>query len=417
MTVATRLLPATSGTGGFTPVVPNVATITSAPNGGWTQITGPHALWYAGYTYIGYMDGSNGNVEVVAKPDGGATGSSITIHASFAVDTHAAPSLIVRDSDHKLIVIYTGHDADATLRWRVSTNSLDSDATLSGGFASEATTTIGATSLTYPSIGQLTDETSDPFYVTLRDYVAGTTTGSIIFTKSTDGGSTWAAKTVITTDTGVTEYVFAHFGTGRIDLSISSGNGINDANVDVYHLYYSTGSWHKSDGTILTLPVGVASLTKVYDHASLGSGWPTGMAIDSSGAPVIVYETVTSPLGNSKAVRYARYASGTWTSTTIKSMNDSGLPLVSHSALDEMDPACVYVAEPVSGVFEIAKYQTFDRGATFIRTQVTMSSSADGNLYPVNIHNRSTDLRWLWLGGGSYTDYLTNNIGLRGSSY
>jgi hypothetical protein len=408
---ATRLLIAAGGVGGFAAVVPAISAITTAPNAGWTQITGPHAVYHAGYTYLGYVDGS-GNVEVVARVDGGPTGAAVTLHATLDADLHVAPSLWVRDSDHKLIAIYTRHDADATLRWRISTNSLDSDPTLSGGFASEATTTIGATSLTYPSIGQLGGD----IYVTLRDYVSGTTTGSIIVTKSTDGGATWSAKTVICTDTGVIEYVFAHFGPSRIDLAISSGNGVNDANVNVYHLYFD-GSWHKSDGTLLTLPVGVASLTKVYDHASLGSGWPTGVAIDATGKPVVLYETVTAPLGNSKAIRYARWNGSSWDNATVASLNDSGLPTYSHSALDESDPANVYTVEPVSGVFEAFKYQTHDRGATFVQKQLTSASAADGNGYPVNVHDRGPDLRALWLGGGSFTDYLTFNIGSRGTSY
>lgn len=404
--LAHRLLAVGRGGGGgfHPPAIPHPVAVTSSPDGGWTQIIGPHAVWHNGVTYVGWVD-STGNVEVVDRPDGGSTGTVRTIAAAYLDDAHAAPALIVRPSDHKLLVFYSGHFS-SDMNVRVSTTSLDTDPDLSDGFAAAVNldSQLGGTEYTYPSAGIVNGDV----FLTYRDRVSGNL--SMCMSSSSDGVTGWAAQTQVIFESGVTPYAMVHFGPTRIDLAVSNGNGVGDAHVDVFHLYWD-GAWHKTDGTTITSPPFTSSeLTLVFDTGT-GTGWPGGMAIDSTGAPVIVSESLDSALGSTVTIRYHRWNGSTWDASVISTFSAAGLQFVAHSALDETDPWIVWTAEPVSGVFEIFRNRTGNLGAAWSRDQITSGSSSTGNVYPANIHDRGADLLALWL-TGTYHDTVEGDFTL-----
>lgn len=411
MTVAIRLL--MGGGGAFTVPVFTASTLTSAgTGGGWTTIGGPRAITLAGYTYVGYSDHS-GNI-VVDVITGGAVTATRTLHAVLEVDLHAAPALFVRDSDHKLVTAYSKHDGP-TVYARISTNSLDSDPTLSGGFAAEQDldTTLGGTAYTYPQLAQLLSEASDPVYLFYRDHEDGLTTGILTFTKSTDGGATWAAQTQLVKKAGKPIYwALQSDGADRIDFALSDGHPILDTAVSLYHFYYQAGSYYKSDGTLISasLPLAVTDLTKVYDGTTDGSCGVSAFAIDDTGHPAIVYGVINDP---DFSYRYARWSGSAWSSHEFTSGTDSGNFLISAAT---GNGSTLFVTKQVSGVYELFRYATGDGGLTFSETQITSGSANTGNFYPTMVADGTTDLQVVVL-FGTYTTYLNNSLGIKGVGY
>lgn len=415
MTVAERLLPRTRTGRGFTPAAFPVTTLAAASDGGWVQVAYPRAIYGAGFTYWGVVNGSNGNIELYSYRHSDGTVASTTLHAALEVDTHDTPATIIRASDSKLVCFYTKHDTEAKIYQRVSTNPNDSSA-----FAAETTITTGTT-VTYPSVVQLTSEASQPIDIYYRDEQSGGTTGVMARIRSLDGGVTWSAQSDIYKKASAQSYWMVYStGTNRIDFAISDGNGVTDDPVSVYHMYYQGGSYYKSDGTLITAsPITPSDLTQVYASATAGPAWMSSIVRDPlTGDVAILYEVATHHTGgiaDQYSIRYARWAGSSWTSHTIVSSVDTGLSIVTHSTLDWAAIDTAYIALPVSSVFEMNRYSTDDAGATWTSTAMTSGSSSTGNIYPAPIVNPARAPRVLWP-FGSYTTYLVNALGTKGGA-
>lgn len=406
--------------GGFAPPPPvfGVTALTTAPAGGWVQVIRPRAVYRGGYTYFGYIRGDNGHIGVrYVRHWDQSVGSEIDL-ATLEVDTHDDPAVFIR-ADLHLIVFYTKHATEAAVYYRVSTNPLDTDPEISGGFATAVTISHG-THQTYPSVMQLTAETNTPLYVFTRDTISGDSISRLVLHKSTDNGATWAAQADIVTKTPNLYWYITTNGTDRIDFAMSDGNAVSDNPTSIYHMYYEAGDYHKSDGTIIsaTRPFAPSAGTLVYASATAGPGWMTGIGRDGSGNIAISYEVITHAtggLGDQYSIRYGWWNGSSWTSNPIHTSVDTGLSYVNHSCLDEGSIDTVFSVKAVSGVFELSRYVTPDNGATWTATALTSGSSATGNIYPSNIVDRAAALRVLWL-AGTYTSYLSNSLAIKGSA-
>jgi hypothetical protein len=79
--------------------------------------------------------------------------------------------------------------------------------------------------------------------------------------------------------------------------------------------------------------------------------------------------------------------------------------------LDPANPAVVYLARPVQGVFEIERWTTADQGVTWKHVAITENSRAD-NVRPFVVPGTPTGqpaVMWMRNDGGyrHYTDYHT----------
>lgn len=401
--------------GPFTAAVPFA--IVAAPHGGWTQTQGPHGARLGDWLYYAAVNGSSGVLEVAGyNVRTGATIAAITVHAALTSDTHDAPSLHVRASDHKLMVYYSGHNG--TSFWlRLSANSLDSDPTLSGGFASEANldSQLGGDQYTYPYVGEWADGTQ---WLAYRDWDnPGTTERFLAIASSADGGATWDPETrLFLRGGGVIPYWFVHYGASRVDFAISNGNGVTDTHISLLHMYYQGGSYYKTDGTLIAVAPYFTgtNLTVVHDGTSYPNAWPSGMAIDDTSEPVILYETLDTANGHSYVVKYARWNGSSWDKTTVTTIDDTGLVLIAHSALDEASPNRCWVVKPVSGVYELFEYTTTDHGATWSGRQMTSGSASPGFLYPANVENPDSRIAGIVMKGGTYVDTGNFSVGVHG---
>ena len=396
MTLARRLLSAGGGAGSFA-APPGPVTLTSAPYGGWTQIPEARATWFNGVVYFGYVNGSNGNVEIRSYAAGVVSAATV-LHSAMdtPADSHDAPAILVRP-DGYIVVAYSAH-LGGTLYTRVSSAAEDIS-------SFEAEVTITGLTYTYPILVQRLAEVSDPVYLWYR---TGTT--GLRYHKSSDGGATWAAGNAgdpVYAD-GASYWKIVSDGQWRIDFVITQGNP-SGATCPIGHFYADDTGWHQSDGTDIGDPGGsgfaFADITEVYDSSD-GPAWATDAYLDASNRPRFVYSIDDG--GTDSAFRFASAdAGGAWTLSTI--LASVGFGIVDPSPVATIDVSredrC-YLVRHIAGHHELWRYSTADGGATWTGSAITSGSAVD-NLYPVFVRNHPTGLV-LWLYGdyvGAETDF------------
>lgn len=349
------------------------------PWGGYTSTT-INAAYYNGKTYIGYEDG-NGAIHVLSyNHSTGAIVISPSIVTGLAVDTHCGPSVLVRQSDHKIVLAVTGHGVNH-MYIAVSTNAEDVS---SWGAANDiASTLAGGAAYTYANLVQLSGE-SGKIYLFYRDN--GPTDAVYCYSTSTDGGATWAAQTQLYAPAQGNNAPYAWLTTDsatRIDFAVNDGNVEDSKPGSLYHFYYSGGSFFTSTGTTISVakPYASSNLTKILDGPTSG-GTLTTMHIVNSG-PTIVFDAApaaglgTGPLN----IRYAAYSGGAWSVHTITDNGTgSGSPAINSggSCINPNNTSQVFLGKSVSGVYQAFLYQTSDGGTTWTNTQLT-SDVSSGN--------------------------------------
>lgn len=409
--LAPRLL--RRGEGAFAPPALTDFELTAAPDGGWSWFMDPRAVYYNGKTYFGYVD-SSGNVAVRSYTHATETVSSETIlHAALDIDDHAAPSFLIRDSDQKILAFYTAHD-DTTLRLRISSNAEDISA-----FASEVSldASAGGTDYTYPVPIQLTAETNDPIYVFYRDIVS-VGQYDLVYTKSTDGGSTWAAQTKVIDTNLHTYWKIAQNGTDRIDFAVTDEHPFY-ADGSLYHFFYQGGAYYKSDGSSAgSLPLDTSDMTQVYDGTgSNDKSWVWDIAIDPDGNPRIAYATF--PSVSDHRYHQARWSGLAWSTSEVAAGGDNIYANNDEEyysggiAIDRIDTDIVYCSRQVSGQWEMYRYLTLDDGASWTERAITESSSSK-QIRPVAVRDAATDLRVVWM-DGTYSTYTSYSVGTTGA--
>lgn len=421
MVLASRMRIAGGGVSFTLPSSP-IFDLAAAPSGGWSWFGDPRAVHHGGYLYVGYLDGSNGNVEVRAHNESTAvTSAAAVMHAALEIDDHANPSLLVRDSDHKLMVFYSSH-FDTTMRLRISTNSLDSDPTLSGGFASEVSldSQIGAQVYIYANPIQLTGETNDPIYLWFRDTPGGSAL-TLTYSKSTDGGATWGAKVQVATKAlpATAYWKLAQNGDDRIDIAITDDAPLSlTGNTSMFHFYMEGGLFYKSDGTQITatMPFAPSAGTIVHDASGVGeahpSAWMQDIAVDPlTNRPVIAYALY--PTTTNHRYWYGRWTGSAWDNHEIAAggsyIDGAGSwPYSGGMAIDRADTSIVFASRNQSGQFEISEHQTTDGGTTWTEQAVTAASAVE-QVRPAAVHNPGAR-RVVWM-AGTYDGFEDYSVG------
>lgn len=419
MTTLRRLLAAAGG--GTSVLLPTTAfPVAASPSGGWTWFTDPRAVYFGGRTYFGYVNGS-GDVAVRSWDHATRTVSSETVlHAALEVDDHDNPSLLVRDSDHRLLAFYSKHD-DTTMRLRASTTSLDTDPDLSDGFDAELSldASLGGSDYTYPCPIQLLGEASDPVHLFYRDIAGGSPARyDLTMATSTNGGGTWGAGTRIT-NINRAYWKIVQTSDTRIDIAVTSthpayGNG------SIYHAYYEGGAWYKSDGTSAgALPLDTSDMTLVYDGTSTPA-WVWDIAVDGSGNPHILYATF--PTTTDHRYNAARWSGSAWSSAEVAAAGTyiptaavgGGSIEVYYSGgavFDHADPDTVWASvQTGSGRWDVYRYRTADAGASWSGVARTVAGK---NVRPAPVYGAAAALGVLWM-SGTYASYVSYTVGTDG---
>lgn len=389
----------------------NFQRLVGMPGGAFVHTVG--AAYYNGKTYFGYPT-TNGEIRVSSYDHTThAVVTSPAIKTGLTGDIHNAPSVLVRSSDHKIVVAFA-QQQDTHIYVAISTNAEDVSA---WGAATDLDATLGGTSYTYANLFQLSGE-SGKIYLFYRDMQGvSPTTHALCYSTSTDGGATWSAQTSIYHPTAGTSSYWSidSDSSARIDFCVSDGTASLGDTASLYHFYYSATHFFKSDGTQITdsLPLGPSSLTKVSDGATDGSV-RVPYAVASSG-PHVVW-AAADPAGwaaNPELYLYAVYSGG-WSVNEITGQGaipnddlyEGGL------TLDRSDPTKVFLAK-TSGVYQMYLYETPDGGDTWSSTQLTFDSDWP-NFHPISPRDAVSGLRALWGQGPVYPQTVS---GVGGSNF
>lgn len=379
-----------------------IITLTSAPDGGWTQIPEAKAVYHDGYTYFGYQAQDGGVYIRVYRHSDGAVSSAILLRDFGAdPDSHRSPALLRMDDDH-LLVAYSDHQG-GSFHSRRSTDTLATDPMLANGFASEVT--VGGTyGKTYPTLIQRLGETNDPIYNFFRRDTGSPT--KLAYLKSTNHGTSWTGPTTVYVNGTASYWKIASDGDWRIDFFIAA-IAPPDASSKIVHFYADDVDYHQTDGTVVSagFPFEANDLTEVYD----GAGWVTDAAL-VDGVPYCVISA--NNVGNTDSRFLHAYWDGSaWQVNEI--LASVGFGIVDPSPVGVLDPRSpwrVYLTRYISGHHEIWRYVSTDDGVTWHGTAVT-SGSSDDNIYPAAVHPYG-DFSIMYL-KGDYTDYTDYDLGIR----
>lgn len=362
------------------------------------------ACQYNGVTYVGFVDG-DGSARVASYNHASrAVVVSPAIVTGLTPDIHASPSVLVRSSDHKLLVAVAPHDA-AHMYVAISSSAEDVSA---WSAATDIASTLAGTTYTYAHLVQLSGE-SGKIYLFFRDRQTGPT-NVLAYSTSTDGGSTWSAETALYKNANKQSYwAIATDSVSRIDFAVSDGAASVGDSASLYHFYYSGSARYKSDGTSITasLPLGPTDITKIYDGATNGSV-RIPYSIPPGGATVAWASYDPAGSGQPELYWYGTYSGG-WTFNEIDS--SGSVPDTNFSegglAIDPLDSSVVYVSRKDSaGYWQIFRYETSDSGATW--TFRPLTSNQDGsaasvlNLRPIAPRDALANLRCLWCFGAHF---------------
>jgi hypothetical protein len=380
-------------------------------NGAWTFFGGPRAIRHVGThdrTYTGWVD-YQGNVYVGAYDHTtNAWLTPVLLHAALIIDDHVAPTFMIRNDGHIMAFYARSHNH---IHMRISSNPEDISA-----WGSVVTVGSGdsLSLVNYPNAIQLSGE-SNKIYLFCT---TGSSTRTLRYMESTDGGATWGTPTSLYARATPIYYHACVNGTGRIDFVVS-GNHPNHGSSGLYHFYYTGGSFYKTDGTEIaaTLPFDIGDLTEVHPNDGTRP-WNWGISVGNDGVPAIVYVHYPQSgliIGDHN-YRYARWNGSSWATSAVASggrdISISNREYSGGLCLDVHDTSVIYASVPVNGVLNIARFTR--SGSAWSRDKVITHDSTYDNIRPVPVVGAHSSMPIIWV-FGPYSSYQSGTGGYRTS--
>jgi hypothetical protein len=429
-------------------------------DGVWTWFNDERAIFHQGSLFTGYVK-SNGQYGVTRYDP--VTNESfdmiVSTGASQQQDDHNNPSFTVLP-DGNLMILYAKHLGGSQFYQRTSLVNLPSSI---ADWGPEIVRPLTANN-TYNNTYLLSAE-SNRIYNFHRNLNFNPT-----ITVSNDLGATWQPSVpFISVGTGSVRpyprYCSNH--TDRIDLIYTDGHP-RDVDNSVYHMFYRSGSFFKTDGTLIdtyaNLPLDHqggkrGSVIYQYSNAAWGPGqgpdnwipgargWTWDVHYDKQGHPVCVFQVQlgTDATWSSSRIYYY-YARWTGTGWQRRFIAQAGRGIYAAESdygggmcVDPKDPNVIYISSNAANPFDLSNINTVplnpnarfeiyrgvtsDGGLTFKWEAVTSKSAAD-NLRPIIPENSPFDHTLVWFNGTytSYTNYscrvlaiLRNNLELKTS--
>jgi len=398
---------ARGGAGSFTPPSPYaVTTLATAPNGGNNPWVNAGSIQYAGTTIVGWVDGSNGNLECLTRNETTGTLSSVTvITAAHEIDAHSAPGFLRRSSDGRILCMVSLHNG-ASIHLKISTNPDDVTA---WGSAVNLDSQLGGTRYTDYQFVELSDSSIFLFY---RDEPSAGTDSRWCYSKSTDGGATWAAQTQLFKIASTRSYVilWKPLGSDLIHFATTNGASAGFTKIGHFRMDGLTLARTKSDGTTISasLPLTFTDITTAYTGSS--NVFPLNIAFDSSNNPVIAgWDNLT--------YTYHRWSGSAWTNTSIVACGtgfEYNGPATGFqpwgTAVDDGDPNVVWLMVDTGGNPSWWRYVTANGGTSFTGTLIGAVSGKVHTVVPVR---HPAKLR-AYAPFGTWTDYNNYSCGESG---
>jgi rhamnogalacturonyl hydrolase YesR len=403
---------------GFSATAPKADHATFTEDGAWCWFSNPRAIYRKGNIYAGWIT-SDGSVEI-GRLDA-ATGAKqiATLAPKFEADDHNNPALLFLP-DGRLAVFYSLH-AKGDMRMRVTKHAdsiLDWTPERSLGFEG-----AGTQGVTYSNPVLLSEE-QNAIYLFWRGSDFKPT-----FSVSKDLGKTWSPPRTLLRGAAAgadnRPYLkVSSDGRKRIDFAFTDGHPRNEAANSLYFLRYEDGVFSKADGTRIggmdDLPLNPAKCERVYDGSTAGRAWIWDIA-GRQNQVAIAYTRL--PRETDHRYHYLRWdgkqwhdsqvaEAGKWFPQTPPGKTEREPHYSAGIALDHHYLDTVYLSRPVEGVWEIERWRTPDKGASWRHEPVTSGSRA-GNVRPFVVRNAPRGepyLMWMNLSGRyvHYTDYRTS---------
>lgn len=385
------------------------ANLTGSRNAGFNPWTSPNAIQDGGIVTFGWVDGF-GNVECAEYDEATETTSAqVTIAGSFEVDAHASPALCRRASDDRWIVVYAKHNS-TPINVRLSSTS-----SVTGGFgaATNIDSQLGGSRYTDYSIF----ERSNTLWLVYRDEPsAGTDSRWCISScASATPTSAWAAQTIVFRQSGTRSYVITTYDPTADRLHFITTNAASTGFTKLGHFYrdMAAGTYHKTDGTAITLPIEFDDVTEIYSGTN--TVFAANVVVDASGdIAVAAQDTIASDI----RCIYVRWDGSVWDSTNVVSAGTGyvyggGGATAWGQCIDAGDLDVFWVLRDTGGTAQLYAYITADDGDTFSESQVT-DDLTNEQTQIVCVRNPDK-LRAIWQSGTwtSYTSWNQTASGVR----
>jgi hypothetical protein len=346
----------------------------------WTWFGDPKAVYYKGTyekTYVSFFDITTnpGNILISSYNHATKKIESFIVDSGFGYDDHNHPSILLRNTDHRILIFWCGHSG-GKMYMRVSKNpedvtSWDSTRVILPGGTNK--------SYTYPNPYQLSAE-NNRIYIFYRGIDWQQT-----LAYSDDGGKTWSDELKYFSG-GDRPYHKYH--SNNIDHIVTVMDYDNRA-LPEYFLCIKNNGFYGVDGNLVKTfadvkangPILSTDLPQIFIKGTTGNASVWDVAEDSKGRPVFVSDSIQ----NGHHYWWTRWTGSKWEKHyLINSGKEMGgeFGFACGITLDHANPDIVYLSHWVKksaaadSMVELERWVTKDSGTTWQKTALTANSAA-----------------------------------------
>ena len=402
----------------LTRVLPtHAADVVMTEDGAWCWFQDPRAVFVNGThtrTYVQWVT-QDAQLQIGAYDHESGKIKTHTLKEQWGADDHNVGAFIVLP-DKRLLVFYAQHNGSG-LFCRTSVNPEDISQW-------EDEVTINAAGrISYAHPVYLSDEKT--FYVFWRAKNLKPTVATSKDAKS------WSAAATLIQDQGRSRDDSRPYtkivsdGKSTIHFAFTDGHPRNESYNSVYYMRYEGGQFFTADnqsvGCMNALPIPHRKSEVIYNGKTTNvRAWVWDIALDDEGLPVIAYTRFPSKTDHRYC--YARWtgkkwrnvelvAGGGWFPQTPKGKIEPEPHYSGGMALDHSNPSTLYLSRQVEQIFEVEKWDSPDKGASWCSFSITPKSQ-HLNVRPVvprGYGGPTLHLLWMF---GDYEHYTKFNTGI-----
>lgn len=387
---------------------PGTRTVYGGPHATYCAWTRPMAVYAPSQQKTFFVFGNAENSPAISAYDHRTQAFSplVVVGRNPDMDAHKNPHLLI-DDEGWLYVFYGSHCSPTHLS--KSARPYDTSKWVSMGVVAEASS--------YPQPWQLR-----PGELTVLFRQGGTHDAGEALVRSTDGGKTWSAPTLIGASppqNGFYAVTTAADGSypRKVHMAWSVTRGDWWQRYHVYYAYSDDGAvtWKRSDGRPYTLPITEPEAELVFRSEVPDRGvWLQDIQLDSQGNPYVLFNDGHT-LSYDCTWRVARLVDRQWTVQRVASadhMYDHGaLALLADGDFRVYLPS--HAAQPHEDGGEIEEWQSADRGLSWTKTRaITSGSKYSHNHVKTAFGSQRGDFRVFWSYGDSTDPPETRTVDL-----
>lgn len=389
-------------------------------DGAWCWFSDPRAIVVDDYVIAGWVK-ANGTVEAAKYDIDSGSIKTHELYYKLERDDHNNPAFVLT-GNNEILAMYTRHskkDLFVNVLSDYSINSSYTGVQFIHPMSKEELLKFPKEHVTYANPIRLKSEND-------KIYCFGRWTGyKPNMMSSIDDGATWSTSKVFITnypfDSNNRPYVkYFSDGDSKIHIVFTDGHPHVEPTNSIYYAYYEKDAFYKADGqqisTLNTIPFEPKDASLVYVSNEIeGRAWIADIGQDEQGNPVILY--TKSPSEHNHQYWYARYSSAGWIN---EKLCDSG-KWFPQTPIGEKEREThyfggmtihpdncnvLYLSRQINGVFEIERWETKDKGASWEKERITENSTFDNvrPFIPRGLSNEDSEIV-LWMENQKYIHY------------